>query len=106
MLDEFRLAYVNQRTSDITATPDTAWGWLERGWTLFPDARDDLVTWNYPTVEPWHLAFTTGVRPVEVDVGGEIVYRDGAPTKVDEAEVRAKAAEQAARLHGRLAEME
>ena len=106
MLDEFRLAYVNQRTSDITATPDSAWGWLEHGWTLFPDARDDLVTWNYPTVEPWHLAFTTGVRPVEVDVGGEIVYRDGAPTKVDEAEVRAKAAEQAARLHGRLAEME
>ncbi len=104
MLDEFRLAYVNQRSTDITAAPDTAWGWLEHGWSLFPEARDDRVVWSYPEMEPWHLAFTTGVHPVEIEVDGEVVYRDGSPTRVDEAEVRARAAEQAVRLHARLEE--
>jgi Mg-chelatase subunit ChlD len=35
-------------------------------------------------------------------VGGEVVLADGRPTRVDAAEVRAKAREQAARLHARL----
>ena len=39
MLDEFRLAYVKLRESDVTATPQTPWCWLENGWTLFPEAR-------------------------------------------------------------------
>jgi hypothetical protein len=37
-----------------------------------------------------------------VKVGGEVVYADGAPTRVDAVEVRARAAEQAKRLHARL----
>jgi hypothetical protein len=53
-------------------------------------------------MEPWHLAFTPTITPVVVQVGGEIVWQDGAPTRVDAAEVRAKAAEQARRLHARL----
>jgi hypothetical protein len=53
-------------------------------------------------MDPWHIAFTPGVRPLEVKVGGEVVLADGKPTKVDAVEVRAKAAEQAARLHARL----
>jgi hypothetical protein len=35
-------------------------------------------------------------------VDGEVVFTDDKPTRVDAAEVRAKAAEQAARLHARL----
>ncbi len=50
-------------------------------------------------MEPWRLAYTTDVRAIDVEVAGEFVLRDGAPTRVDAAEVRAKAAEQAHRLH-------
>jgi hypothetical protein len=101
-LESFRLAYVLQRSVDITCGPDTAWGWLEEGWNIMPEARDDEVTWSYEPMDPWHLAFTPGVRPIRVKVAGEVVYADGAPTRVDAAEVRAKAAEQARRLHSRL----
>ena len=104
MLDEFRLAYVRHREDDVTATPETAWSWLEAGWDLFPEARDDVVTWSYAHVDPWSLAFTTGVGPPSVEVDGEVVLADGRPTRVDADEVRARAAEEAARLHVRLAE--
>ncbi|MGF1595891.1 MAG: amidohydrolase family protein [Acidimicrobiales bacterium] len=103
MLDEFRLAFVALRAHDVTESPDTAWAWLARGWDLVPEAAADVVAWSYPTPEPWHLAYTTGVRAVDVDVDGRPVLRGGAPVLVDEAEVRAKAAEQAIRLFERLA---
>jgi cytosine/adenosine deaminase-related metal-dependent hydrolase len=102
VLEEFRLAYVLQRSEDVTCGPDTAWSWLENGWRLMPEAREDEVTWSYEPMDPWHLAFTPGVRPLQVKVGGEVVFADGRATRVDAAEVRAKAAEQAARLHARL----
>ena len=104
MLDEFRLAYVRHREDDVTATPETAWSWLETGWDLFPEARGDVVTWSYAHVDPWSLAFTTGVGPTTVEVDGEVVLADRRPTRVDADEVRARAAEEAARLHVRLAE--
>jgi hypothetical protein len=102
MIESFRLAYVMQRTVDVAAGPDAAWSWLETGWDLMPEARNDEVTWSYDPMDPWHLAFTPGVRPLEVKVDGEIVFRDGQPTRVDADEVRARAAEQAVRLHSRL----
>ncbi len=102
MIESFRLAYVMQRTVDVAAGPDTAWSWLETGWDLMPEARNDEVTWSYDPMDPWHLAFTPGVRPLEVKVDGEIVFDDGQPTRVDADEVRARAAEQAVRLHSRL----
>jgi cytosine/adenosine deaminase-related metal-dependent hydrolase len=102
MIESFRLAYVLQRSVDVTCGPDTAWSWLESGWDLMPEARTDQVTWSYDPMDPWHLAFTPGVRPLEVRVDGEVVFADGRPTRVDATEVRAKAAEQAARLHARL----
>jgi cytosine/adenosine deaminase-related metal-dependent hydrolase len=102
MLEEFQLAYVCHRAHDVTASPETAWGWLEAGRDLVPEAGDDEVTWSYPVADPWHLAFSPGVRPSRVVVGGEVVVDDGRATRVDAAEVRAKAAEQAARLHSRL----
>ena len=105
MLDEFRLAYVRHREDDVTATPDSAWSWLEAGWDLFPEARDDVVAWSYEHVDPWSLAFTTGVGPTTVEVDGEVVLADGRSTRVDADEVRARAAEEAGRLHARIAEI-
>ncbi len=102
MLDEFRLAFVKLRELDVTAGPETPWKWLEAGWDLMPEARDDVVSWNYPTMEPWHLAYTTGVRAGDIVIDGEPVLRDGLPTRVDVDEVRAKALEQAKRLFAKL----
>lgn len=102
MLTSFRAAYLRMREDDVTASPETAWGWLGTGWDLFPEARDDVVTWSYDPIDPWHLAFTPGVRPLRVVVDGTVVLDDNGPTLVDAAEIRAKAAEQARRLHARL----
>ncbi len=103
MFDEFRVAFVRQRESAVESTPDDAWSWLSRGWDLFPEALTDSVTWSYPTIDPWHLAYTTGVRAIDVDIDGTPALRDGRPTRVDADEVRARAAEQAQRLFARLA---
>jgi cytosine/adenosine deaminase-related metal-dependent hydrolase len=104
MLEEFRLAYVAHRADDVLASPDTAWSWLEHGYELVPEARDDTVEWTYDHVESaWHVAFTPGIRAVTVVSGdGELLLEDGRPTRVDLDEVRAKAAEQASRLHALL----
>ena len=102
VLEAFRLAYVLHRSVDVTASPEAAWSWLAAGRDLVPEARDDEVTWSYDPMDPWHVAFTPGVRPLRVVVGDEIVLDDGRPTRVDPVEVRAKAREQAARLHARL----
>jgi hypothetical protein len=56
-------------------------------------------------MEPWHLAFSTGVRPLNITVDGEQVLSDGVATKVDADEVRAKAAEAATRLHRSIEEL-
>lgn len=98
MLDEFRVAFVKSREADLLATPDLAWSWLETGWDLVPEARNDEVTWTYATMEPWHLAYTTTVTAVDVDVDGEPALRGGSATRVDAQEIRRKAAEQAQRL--------
>jgi hypothetical protein len=102
VLEAFRLAYVLQRSVDVTCGPGTAWSWLEAGWSLVPEARADEVTWSYDPMDPWHIAFTPGIRPLRVVVGAEVVLDAGRPTRVDADEVRARAGEQAARLHARL----
>ena len=67
MLEEARLAYVRLRESDVRASPDTVWQWLANGYSLFPEAQSDTVTWNYPHADSaWHVAFTPGVRAVDV----------------------------------------
>jgi cytosine/adenosine deaminase-related metal-dependent hydrolase len=102
MLGIFRLAYYLHRSVDVTATPQSAWEWLETGARVVPDSVQDRVTWTYEPMEPWHLAFTPTVAPVRIEVGGETVWRDGSPTRVDAAEIRAMAEEQRLRLHARL----
>jgi cytosine/adenosine deaminase-related metal-dependent hydrolase len=103
MLEEFRLAYVRLREDDVSATPDVAWSWIQRGYELVSEAANDRVTWTYDHADsPWHVAFTPGVRALDVVVDGEVVLEDGQATRVDAHEVRARAAEQAARLFQRL----
>ncbi len=99
MLDEFRVAYVRHREDDVRASPETAWSWLANGWQIVPEARGDVVRWSYEGMDPWQLAYTTDVRAIDVEVEGEDVLRDGVATRVDGVEVRARAAEQAQRLH-------
>ena len=104
MLEEARLAYVRLREFDVTETPNTVWSWIENGYELFPEAKQDKVTFNYDHVDsPWHMGFTPGVAVSDVEIDGEKVLTTGLPTRVDINEVRAKAAEQAVRLHERLA---
>lgn len=103
MLEEFRLAYARLREFDLTETPDTAMSWLNNSYELFPEARHDRVTWNYDHVDsPWHVAFTPGIRALDVIVDGQKVLSGGLPTRVDVGEIRAKAREQTRRLHERL----
>ncbi len=98
MLEEFRLAYARLREHDVTASPEVPWEWLANGWRLMPEARHDTVRWSYPNVDPWHLAYTPGVRAIDVTIGDQLVLADGIALRVDADEVRAKAAEQAQRL--------
>ena len=105
MLEEARLAYVRLREHDVTASPEPIWQWLANGYELLAECRNDRVIWNYDHVDSgWHVAFTPGIRALDVTLAdGESVLRNGLPTRVDLGEVRAKAAEQASRLHARLA---
>ena len=103
MLDEFRFAYACARAHDLTFTPDQAWQWVQNGAALVPPARHDTVLWSYDGVdEPWRSAFTTGVHAIDVTIEGEVVLRNGVPTRVDADEIRAHAAEQALRLFAKL----
>ena len=102
MFDEFRVAFARLRESDVTASPEDAWRWLETNRQLFPEVADDTVTWSYDSIEPWHLAYTTDIRAVDVTINGELVLANGTATRVDADEVRARAAEQATRLFAKL----
>lgn len=102
MLDEFRVAYARLRESDVTASPETPWSWLQNAYTLFPDAQHDSVTWSYAPMEPWNLAFTTGLHPKSVTVDDREIVSNGVATGVDRDEILAKSAEQAHRLFAHL----
>lgn len=104
MLEEFRLAYVARRAYDISTNPEDVWSWIGNGHAFIPECRDDVVTWSYDHVDsPWHTAFTPGTRALSVVTGdGETLLEHGRPVRVDEDEVRRKAAEQASRLFSHL----
>ncbi|HLA15987.1 MAG TPA: amidohydrolase family protein [Candidatus Limnocylindrales bacterium] len=102
MIETFRLAYALHRSVDVTASPEVAWRWLATGWDLVPEARDDRVTWSYEPMDPWRVAFTPGIAPIRVEIGGQVMWEEGRPTRVDAGEIRTRAREQAARLHTRL----
>lgn len=73
------------------ATPELADAWLAAAHDLVPATRDDRVTWA-----------ADGHRAVEVVVDGEVLLRDGRPTRVDADEIRAKAREAAERVRARM----
>ena len=104
MLEEFRLAYVAHRADDVTASPAVAWSWLDNGFDLLPECREDRVEWSYDHADSaWHVAFTPGVRARRIVSGdGEVLLDDGRPTRVDVDDIRAHAAEAAQRLFARL----
>ncbi len=102
MLDEFRVAFVRLRESDVTASPETVWEWLHAGAALVPEVADDVVTWSYDPMDPWHLAYTPGVRAERVEIDGRVVLDGGRPTRVDGDEIRARAREEAERLWQRM----
>lgn len=104
MAEEFRLAYVAGRNDDLGFSPDTAWSWLENGYALAPESKNDRVEWNYDHMDSaWHVAFTPGTRPMRVEIDGRTLVENGRPTTFDLDEIRRKAFEQSRRLHERLA---
>lgn len=102
MLDEARLAFYLTRSEDVTVTPEVAYGWLENGRELFPEANEDRVWWNYQPMSAWDLAYTPNVRPLKAEVDGRVIFENGEPTLVDAKEVRAKAREAAKKLHAKM----
>ena len=104
MLDEARVAFALLRSSNLDSSPETVAGWLDNARHFFPDAENDVVTWNYDHMDSaWHLAYTTSVRATDVTMDGSSVLRNGLPQLVDLDEVRRKSAEQSERLHRKLA---
>ena len=103
MMEESRLAYVRLREFDITQDPTVVDSWLTNNYQLFPEAKNDKVTWSYDNMmSPWHTAFTTDMHVLSVDVDGERLYEEGNLMRMDMKEIRAKAQEQAQRLFERL----
>lgn len=103
MLEEMRLAYARHRESDLTASPDNAWSWLQNGEKFFPEVKQDVVTWSYNNADsPWHVAFTPGIRCESVVRNGTLLVDNGQPTHFDMTEIRSKATEAAKKLHERL----
>ena len=105
MVDEFRIAYARLREDNVTESPERTWEMLEVNKSLFPECVNDIVTWSYHKMDPWHLAFTTGVKPVNIEIDGEKVMENGEFTKIDADEIKAKAAEAAIRLFRKLQEV-
>ena len=99
MLEEFRLGLRPPPRDDVTGDARRRRGqWLETGWRSCPRPATTGSRGATTRSSRGTLAFTPGVRPLEVVVDGEVVLADGRPTRVDADEVRARAAEQAARL--------
>jgi hypothetical protein len=98
LLAEMQLAFVLARADDVTASPEAAWSWLQ--WSA-----DDVVTWSYEPMSPWHAAYTPGIRPLRVEIGGAVALDEHGPTRVDAAEVRAHAREAATRLFAQMEDL-
>jgi cytosine/adenosine deaminase-related metal-dependent hydrolase len=103
VLEEFRLAYVMQRSVDVTCGPDTclvvAGDRLEPG-AGSADRRGHLVLRpDGPVAHRLHARHHAKARSWST---ARWCFADGRPTRVDADEIRARAREQAARLHARL----
>ena len=86
MLEEFRIGYARLREFNVEESPETVWKMLDVNTALFPECRQDKVTWSYKEMDPWHLAFTSGVRPVQIEIDGKHIMRNGEFLDIDSAE--------------------
>ena len=103
VLEAFRLAYVLQRSVDVTCGPGH--GLVVAGDRLGPGARGARRRGHLVLRPDGPLARRLHARDPAAagsTIDGEVVFADGRPTRVDADEIRAKAREQAARLHARL----
>jgi putative selenium metabolism protein SsnA len=123
MFEESRVAYLRCREEDRDATPSASLQMLARGAAaagrifgepllgqLRPGAPADLVVLDYdaptrmgPEELPGHWVF--GLSPARVRhvvVAGELVLKDGRPTRLDERELALEARRSARRLWERL----
>ena len=104
MLEEFRLAFARLREDDVTASPDIAV--VSGSRTAGRSCPRPATTGSPgPTTTPTAVAPRLHHRtsaPLDVVVDGEVVLADGRATRVDADEIRARAAEQAARLVRRI----
>ena len=104
MLEEARLAFARLREARPHSSPDVVQGWLDATLVIFPEARNDVITWSYDGVDqPWLSMYTPSIRAESVVVDGREVVSQGRTTLVDVHEVRAKAREAASLLHRRMA---
>ena len=103
MLEEFRLAYARLRESDVLATPDTPWSWLEAGREL--GARGGRRPGHVVRRRPWTRGRWPS-RPAsarsEVEVGGEVVWADGGRPGSTPRRSGPRSAEAARRLWARM----
>ena len=102
MIEEFRLGYARLREDDVTAPPLDIWKMLETNTALFPECQEDIVTWSYPKMDPWHLAFSTGVKPTDIVIAGKEIMKEGILMTIDAEEIRSKATEASTQLFKRI----
>jgi len=105
MLEEFRIGYARLREFNVAESPETVWNMMDVNTSLFPQCRKDKVTWSYGEMDPWHLAFTSGIRPVDIEIDGKPIMKSGEFLDIDSAEIRAKAGEAAEKLFNKMREL-
>ena len=105
MLEEFRIGYARLREFQVQESPETIWDMLSVNTSLFPQCQDDQITWSYDEIDPWHLAFTSGVRPLDIEMDGKPIMKDGTFLEIDSLEIRAKAGEAAEKLFKKIKEI-
>ena len=56
-------------------------------------------------MDPWHLAFTSGVWTLDIEIDGKPIMKDGTFLEIDSVEIRAKAGEAAEKLFKKIKEI-
>jgi len=129
LFDEAHAAFFRLREEDRDGGAEEIWRWIAGGWRLAneafgladevgfgrldPGCPADFVVLDYDGATPlhagslpWHLAFGMSGRHVRhVVVGGEVVVRDGRPTKIDPVELRRRSFAGAERLWAKMAQL-
>jgi putative selenium metabolism protein SsnA len=130
LLAEAEAAFFRLREHDGAAAAETVWSWIAGAWRLqstafgllhehgfgwlSEGAPGDVVVLDYDSPTPltagnlaWHLAFGISARHVrDVVVAGEVVLRDGEPTRLSRATLLEESHAGAERLWARMGELD